>query len=118
MVSEHAINTLFNRVGINFISRSDKIRKVIIKRFRSSVHYERHEPFVTVTYELGKHNIYEFFNGTKGRGHFIITKITIDPPIRSNTWPTIRLAVVSTYAESGNKIDSQREIFETMSVEY
>lgn len=118
MVSEHAINTLFNQVGINFISKSDKIRKVIIKRFQSSAHYERKEPFVTVTYELGKHNIYEFFNGTKGRGHFIITKITISPPVHSNTYPTIRLAKVSSYAENGRLIDSQREIFETLSVEY
>ncbi len=118
MVSEHAINTLFNRVGINFISRSDKIRKVILKRFHSFAQYERQEPFATVIYEIGKFASYHLADGTKGRGHFKINEIKIDPPVRSTENPTIRFSLVSTYTKNGRLIDSGRELFETMSVEY
>lgn len=118
MFAEHAINTLFDKVGINFMSRSDKIRKVIIKRFQSTAHYERKEAFATIVYEIGKCNEYYFSNSDRGRGGFIIKKITIGPPVRLKAWPSISHACVSTYTDTNCRIDCQLEIFETLIVEY
>lgn len=111
MFAEHAINTLFDRVGINFMSRTDRIRKLTVKRFRTMADFRNNKYNTIVMYEVGKHPVYTHDDGSGGFGAAVTDEIKIHPTMHAQ-W-----VVVDIYHD-GILWDSREEILTTLEIEY
>lgn len=115
MVAEHALNALFDKVQSNFTSKSNRIRKLTIKLFRSEKDFTNNKHYTIIICEVGKHQRYFYDDGNDGWGSAVIDKIEIQPipsPLAPPRWGFVHLY------RDGILWNSQQEVLDTMEIEY